>query len=103
VWVLPEAGDGTNRAVAAMSGGGLRRQKGGSSGGRQSVVAGSGRASRKEVRQWVSTGAARGAALEQGVASGVAARRPAVALRRGRGKAEKEKEGGRQGPNFPLF
>jgi hypothetical protein len=95
--VLPEAGDGAGRAVAAMSSDGLRWQKGGSSGGRQSIVVGSGRANRTEVRQWVSTGAARGAALEQGVASGGVARRPVVALRRGRGEAEEEEEGGGAG------
>jgi hypothetical protein len=54
----------------AVSGGGLQRQRGGNSGGRQSVVACLGRASRREVRRWASSGATRGAALEQEVASG---------------------------------
>jgi hypothetical protein len=39
-------------------------------------------------------GAARGAALEQGVASGGTARWPAATLRHGRGEAEEEEEGG---------
>jgi hypothetical protein len=96
--VLPEAGDGTGTAVAAISGGCPRRQRGGSSGGRQSFVVGLGRASKKEVRQWVSTRAARGAALEQRVASGGAARWPAATLWHGRGEAEEEEEGGGGAP-----
>jgi hypothetical protein len=39
-------------------------------------------------------GAARGAALDKGVALGGAARRPTAALRHGIGEAEEEEEGG---------
>jgi hypothetical protein len=56
--------NGTGRAAAAVSGGGLPRQRGSSSGGRQSVVACSGRASRREVRRWASSTTC-GVALEQ--------------------------------------
>jgi hypothetical protein len=41
-------------------------ERGGSSGRRQSDVECSGKASREGLRRWASTGAARGAALEQG-------------------------------------
>jgi hypothetical protein len=54
------------------------------------------------VRRWARSGATRGAALEQEVASGGAAWRPAVALLRGRGGTEEEEEGGHQGLNCEL-
>jgi hypothetical protein len=61
-------------------------------------VARAGRASREGLRRWASSGATRGAAPEQEVASGGAAERPAVALLRGRGEAEEEEgEGGARG------
>jgi hypothetical protein len=52
------AGGGTGRAAAAVIGGGLRRQA--VVGGSGSGVARSGKASRKEVRRWASSGAMRG-------------------------------------------
>jgi hypothetical protein len=94
------AGGGAGRASATVSGGGLRWQGGGSVGW-QSGVACLGRASREGLRRWASSGATRGAALEQEVASGGAARRPAAALLRGRGGAE-EGERGRQGLRCKL-
>jgi hypothetical protein len=45
-----------------------------------------------ELRRWVSSGATRGAALEQEKTSGGAARRPVAALLRGRGGGAKEEE-----------
>jgi hypothetical protein len=53
------AGGGTGRATAVVSGGGLRRQGGGSV-GRQSGVACSGKASKKRLRRWASSGLTRG-------------------------------------------
>jgi hypothetical protein len=91
------AGGGTGRAAAAVSGGGLRRQGGGSVGW-QSGVACSGRANREGLRRWANSGATRGAALEQKVASGGMAQWPAAVLLRGRGEAEEEEgEGGAPG------
>jgi hypothetical protein len=60
-------------------------------------VARAGRASREGLRQWASSGATRGATLEQEVASGGAARRPVAALLRGRGEAEEEEGEGAPG------
>jgi hypothetical protein len=83
--VLPEAGDGAGRAVAAVSGGDLQRQRGGSSGGWQSDAECSGKASREGLRRRASSRATRVGQGRQGETSGGAARRPTVALSRGRG------------------
>jgi hypothetical protein len=56
-------------------------------------VARVGTASREGLRRWASSGATRGVALEQEVASGGVARRPTAALLHGRGEAEEEGEG----------
>jgi hypothetical protein len=66
-------------------------------GQRQGSMACAGRANIEGLRQWASSGATCGAALEQEVASGGAARRPAAALLRGRGEAEEEEGEGAPG------
>jgi hypothetical protein len=85
------AGDGAGRATVAVSGG--LRQQGGGLVGRRSGVARSGKASRKGLRRWASSGATHGGRERKG-ASGDAARQPAAALLRGRGGAEQEEKGG---------
>jgi hypothetical protein len=52
-----------------------------------------GEGQQEEVRRWASSGATRGAALEQEVASGGAAQRPAAVLRRSRGEAGEQEAG----------
>jgi hypothetical protein len=71
---------GTGGAAAAMSYGG--------------DAARSGKASREKLRWWASSGATRGAALEQEKALGGTARGPAAALSRGRGGGRGGRRGG---------
>jgi hypothetical protein len=95
------AGGGTGRAATAGSGGGLRWQA--AAGGSGSGVARLGKASRKEVKRWASSGAMRGGQERQGGLGwrGVA-RRPAAALLHSRGRTEEEERGGRQGLSCEL-
>jgi hypothetical protein len=58
------AGGGTGRAAVVGSGGGLRREA--AAGGSGSGVARSGKASRKEAKQWASSGATREGQERQG-------------------------------------